>query len=130
MKYQQCVNCIFSNWYPNFKDVTLKSKIIKLSPEFVTYLKSDGIVLPDDEKIKYSNTLERYSDDDDDDWGSEANRSRPAMFPHLKVQVENAIRQLGGNVSLNLTGVHRVTLRGFLTTVPSNVQLSTKYVFY
>lgn len=98
MKHQQCVNCIFSNWYSNFRDVTFKSKVIKLSPEFVTYLKSDGIVLPDDEQVKYSNDLEGYSDsDDDEDWGksNQAESQSQSLFPELKVQVQRAIRQLG-----------------------------------
>jgi len=99
MKHQQCVNCIFSNWYPNFKDVTFRSQIIKLCPEFVTYLKSDGIVLPDNEEIKYSNDLEGYSDSDDDNgWDEVEPVHQTSMFPDLKVLVENTIKEMDGNV--------------------------------
>ena len=99
MKNQQCANCVFSSWYNNFKDITFKSKIIKLSPEFVEYLKSDGIILPDGEEVKYSNDLEGYSDtdgDDDDDEGWDYETSpQSSMFPDLKMEVENAITELG-----------------------------------
>ena len=101
MKSQQCTNCIFSNWYKNFKSITFKSKIIHLSSEFVDYLKKDGIILPDDEKVKYSNDLERYSDeedDDDDEWNDKSAVQNISMFPDLKIEVENAINILGKDV--------------------------------
>jgi len=99
MKRQQVVNCMFSNWYHHFKSVTFKSEIISLPPDFVLYLSSDGIVLPDEENVKYSNRLQTYSDDSDDDgcWDSETT-ARVSMFPELKVQVESAIDRLGGQV--------------------------------
>ena len=87
MRRQQINNCIFSNWYKNFKSVTFKSEVIPLSQEFVDYLTSDGIVLPDAEKSKYSNDLQSYSDSDDDDGWDDENSDTPPMFPQLKLQV-------------------------------------------
>jgi len=100
MKHQQCVNCIFSNWYNNFQEITFRSKVIKLPIEFIEYLKSDGIVLPDEEEIRYSNDLDGYSDTDDDDerWDDEVTTPRAPMFPALKAQVEVTIEELGGSV--------------------------------
>merc|ERR1712183_626354 len=98
MRRQQLVNCTFSEWYHNFKDMTFKSEIIPLPSIFIQYLSSDGIVLPDEENVKYSNTLHSYSDDSDDDsWDSEPT-SRASMFPELKEQVDSAIERLGGYV--------------------------------
>lgn len=99
MKEQQCKNCTFSNWYDNFKDVTFRSKVIELSPNFVVYLKSDGIVLPDAEETLYSNSLTGYSDSDSDDgWDEEISATRTSLFPDLKAKVESAIKELGGSI--------------------------------
>ena len=58
-----------------------------MSQEFVDYLTSDGIVLPDAEKSKYSNDLQSYSDSDDDDGWDDDTSDTPPMFPQLKAQV-------------------------------------------
>lgn len=40
------LNCNFSVWYPKFKNITIRSRVIPLSKEFVDYLKADNVVLP------------------------------------------------------------------------------------
>lgn len=98
MKRQNCINCIFSSWYHNFQRVTFKSKIIQLPVEFISYLTSDGIVLPDDDHVKYANDVEGYSDDDDDEWNDNVPATEGtslSSFPDLKKEVEDAIRDLG-----------------------------------
>lgn len=40
------LSCNFSVWYPKFKNITIRSRIIPLSKEFVDYLKADNVVLP------------------------------------------------------------------------------------
>lgn len=47
-------NCSFSSWYPNFKSVTFKSKIIPLSSEFIEYLNAEGIYLPEDGYVDHN----------------------------------------------------------------------------
>jgi len=42
----QIDNCDFSKWYPKYKKVSLKSRIIPLEEEFINYLNEDGIYLP------------------------------------------------------------------------------------
>jgi len=99
MKRQNCINCIFSSWYGNFKQITFRSKIIKLSCEFVEYLKSDGIVLPDLNAPTYSNELEGYSDEDDNvEWDEQERNVTIPEFPELQEEVEAAIKSLGGEV--------------------------------
>ena len=93
MKKQQCLNCIFSSWYHNFKNVTFRSKIIPLSSEFVHYLNSDGIILPDSEDAGYTNDLEGYSDDEE--WGHDDQPAVTPSFPDIKKQVDSAIKELG-----------------------------------
>merc|ERR1711936_1564515 len=101
MKRQQIDNCIFSNWYHRFKNVTFKSKIIKLPSHFVEYLKEDGIVLPDEQITRYSNSLQGYSDSEDEDGTNVLqveNQQCTSRFPELKKEVERSIYELGGNV--------------------------------
>jgi len=42
----QINNCDFSKWYPKYKKISLKSRIIPLEEEFINYLNEDGIYLP------------------------------------------------------------------------------------
>lgn len=40
--------CSFSSWYPRFKTVTFKSRIIPLPKAFIDYLNAESIYLPED----------------------------------------------------------------------------------
>jgi hypothetical protein len=40
----------FNNWYPKFKNISLKGCFIKLDSEVVKYLNSDRIFLPDEDE--------------------------------------------------------------------------------
>jgi len=94
-------NCSFSSWYENFRKVTIKSRIIPLSQEFVEYLLSDGIILP-----AGSYAEPKYDTNSDDDWGedevdwSKANGSEPKApsFPELEARIKSCIDELGGSV--------------------------------
>jgi len=48
MKIDQVLNCQINKWYPLFRKVTFKTKLHKLSQEFVDYLREDGIVIHED----------------------------------------------------------------------------------
>lgn len=99
MRRQNCINCIFSSWYDNFKRVTFRSKVIKLPMDFIDYLKRDGIVLPDADTPSYSNELEGYSSDEDREWNDQDGRSSDCPdFPELKQEVMQAIEELGKNI--------------------------------
>ena len=44
---QDIINCSFSLWYTKYRRLSPRARIIKPLPEeFITFLKSDGIVLP------------------------------------------------------------------------------------
>jgi len=40
------VKTSFDHWYPLLKDYTFESVYISLTPEFIEYLVSDGIIMP------------------------------------------------------------------------------------
>lgn len=109
----------FPLWYPLFSRHSIKSIVIPLPPRFVSYLESDGIVLPD--TISQGAIGEdRLSDDDEegaggvwrpsrrqqgghgDDAGASASASAPAPFDDLDAAIREAMEQLGGKVMVKL----------------------------
>merc|ERR1711936_1386043 len=102
MKRQQIDNCIFSNWYHRFKNVTFKSKIIKLPSHFVEYLKEDGIVLPDEQITRYSNSLQGYSDSEDEDGTN--------VFPKLNWSSPRDAAWISHNQSLKCSSFNDICL--------------------
>ncbi|XP_065661702.1 cell division cycle protein 123 homolog [Hydra vulgaris] len=96
---QQCINCIFSNWYNSFKDITFRSKVVRLSPDFIAYLKKDGVVLPSIEETRYVNDLDGYSDSDNEDWDTnDQDRTLAPCFSLIKNKVDKVIDYFGGSV--------------------------------
>ncbi|KAJ3190461.1 hypothetical protein HDU85_000759 [Gaertneriomyces sp. JEL0708] len=86
------MHCSFSSWYPIFSSVTLQSRIIPVSEDFIEYLNADGIFLPldgnglpqhgfsSDEEEESASSDERTSlDEESDKWRNEMlARFRPA----------------------------------------------------
>lgn len=56
---QDVINCSFSSWYKEFRNVTFRSKIYALPPTFIDYLNADNIYLPDDGYVLYRYQQER-----------------------------------------------------------------------
>ena len=100
MNKKRIDNCIFSNWYPVFKHVTFKSYIIKpLSQEFISYLNSDGIVLPANGDSTTRHEIQELSDDSE----SESSLVAEApFFPELQDQIDELIDRLGGIAFIKL----------------------------
>lgn len=95
----------------------IKSRIIPLSPQFINYIREDGIILADEDGAK--------SDDDDDEWESTPSTVRPLIhevesdsdsddvdeppkpppnqrFPDLHQLIKDKIAELGGAVAPKL----------------------------
>ncbi|KAL7553466.1 hypothetical protein ACHAWF_016748 [Thalassiosira exigua] len=124
--------CQFSSWYPSFRDVdaasirtnttkkkkrknvTIESVVVRpLPPEFIEYLLSDGVRLPDcatkvsscmndgsagggdDDDDRWASSSEDECDDDGDD-GSGAERPKKYSFPDLTDRIQSALTSLGG----------------------------------
>ncbi|CUS14849.1 unnamed protein product [Tuber aestivum] len=111
------LNCAFASWYTRYKSITPKARVIPLTPEFLAYLREDGIILPDDEDVPPPATATSGSDDeemsapshfppgaaedeeDDEDDGA----SNPTQrFPQLHSQIKQTIATLGGAVTPKL----------------------------
>ncbi|CAG2101466.1 unnamed protein product [Medioppia subpectinata] len=113
MLSKHVLNCGFSQWYSLFADISIDSKSMKLSDDFIQYLLSDGIVLPksgsdgnDDEIIEdhdwgddndHQNGFPRLPDgggDDSDGQSSGAEAAAPE-FPEMDAFMRSALDSLG-----------------------------------
>lgn len=80
------LNCSFSNWYDKFKDHTFKAEIIKPLPsQFLDYLASESIKLPNENKVE----LEINSDNEYSDWELEEEEEITTNF----LEVHETIKQ-------------------------------------
>ncbi|KAI0875080.1 D123-domain-containing protein [Hypoxylon argillaceum] len=111
------LNCSYDSWFPKYRVSCIKSRIIPLSPEFIDYIREDGIILADEDGIT--------SDDDDEEWESTPSTVRPPIhevesdsdsddmdeppklppnqrFPELHQLIKDKITELGGAVAPKL----------------------------
>jgi len=100
MKLEEVINCIFTNWYLRFKDITIESIAVPLSSSVCEYLLSDGVVLPDGDDYQRSNFASDEATDEEIDWEAETDRNTlvPPSFPDFEKEVTVGIEALGGSV--------------------------------
>ncbi|ESK94971.1 cell division cycle protein 123-like protein [Moniliophthora roreri MCA 2997] len=84
----------FSSWYPKFRDVSIKSTIIKpLSKDFRDYLNADGIFVPkgSEDELNKARIVEEEEAEEDDDEAEETQYS----FPELDAKIRETIVEYG-----------------------------------
>ncbi|KAI0901969.1 D123-domain-containing protein [Annulohypoxylon nitens] len=109
------INCSYDSWFPKYRTSCIKSRIIPLSPEFVDYIREDGIVLADDDGVEpeddecesapstFRPPVEEVDSDSDSDEEEEAPRLPPNQrFPELHQTIIDKIAELGGEVAPKL----------------------------
>ncbi|KAH8879877.1 D123-domain-containing protein [Thozetella sp. PMI_491] len=74
---EHILHCSYDYWFPKYRRSCIRSRIIPLTPEFIAYLREDGILLADDEP-------DTAQGDDDDDWEPAASSRDvpPPDIPH------------------------------------------------
>ncbi|KAK5107117.1 hypothetical protein LTR62_001707 [Meristemomyces frigidus] len=99
---QHILNCSYHSWYPKYKPITPKSRLIPLTSPFLDYLRADSIILPDDDVDQqqqtewdsdsgiFSKDEDEASDDDDVDILS--------GWHDLHATIGATIAELGGKV--------------------------------
>ncbi|KAJ1951694.1 hypothetical protein EC988_003963, partial [Linderina pennispora] len=93
----EVTNSMFSTWYPLLRHSTFKSAVLKpLAPEFLSYLQTDGIFLPDNEATpQYGSRIDAV--DSDSDWSDD----EPDVHVNLdstSAEIRSALKELGGSV--------------------------------
>ncbi|KAI1847827.1 hypothetical protein JX266_006322 [Neoarthrinium moseri] len=112
------LHCAYDYWFPKYRTSCIKSRIIPLTPEFVEYIREDGITLADEDG-------DGEGDDDDDvewegpttvsrvepeevDSDSESDDEAPAAlppnkrFPELHQLIQDKIAEVGGEAAPKL----------------------------
>ncbi|KAJ8294326.1 Cell division cycle protein 123 [Rhodotorula toruloides] len=109
--------CQFSHWYPLFKRISPKATVIRPIPQeddFVEYLESDGLFLPegsgpmglselsdsdsDDEPTSSSSSTASSTDGADDRPTRSPRQRRQFSFPHLDAEIRSALARYDGAV--------------------------------
>lgn len=114
----QIQNCSYDSWFPKYKGSSLKSRIIPLPQDVVSYLLEDGIVLADDDHFSQQNdddeewqsTGTSYgpqpssdsSDEDEEDETEEPRLPPNVRFPETHQLIKSTIAELGGAVAPKL----------------------------
>lgn len=92
---QQVLNCSFGSWYPKFRRVTPKARILSPLPDdFIKYLHADGIQLPNDSRLGHAGDDNSDQDSDVDDDGA----NDLFTFTQLDTEINDMIADLGGSV--------------------------------
>ncbi|KAL8890032.1 MAG: hypothetical protein Q9215_002764 [Flavoplaca cf. flavocitrina] len=103
------IHCSYHSWHPKYRSITPKARLVPLTAPFLTYLRSDGIILPpdeDDPNIDFSSTdtdsgiFSSTSTPTGSDSGSdtEPNPDPSTQWPELHQKIKATIAELGGNV--------------------------------
>ncbi|KAJ2613776.1 hypothetical protein EV177_002385 [Coemansia sp. RSA 1804] len=133
---EEVINCMFSSWYPKLQDATFKSEIIMpLEKNFLTYLLSDGVFLPDSEANPvFSGEFEEHgiSKYDDMEWSEEDEPTAGIDIESTTAEIRQVIKELGGTVFPRMNwssprdAVHMTTSDSLKCTNPSQIYLLLK----
>ena len=105
------LNCSYHAWYPRYRSITPKARLMALPPAFISYLRADGIVLPP-EPLQHANTSGDIDTDsgifsasdsqvgaDDDSSDEEDEESDPsAEWSAIHAWIQATIKELRGAV--------------------------------
>ncbi|KAL4780003.1 cell division cycle protein [Aspergillus varians] len=97
--YSHILHCSYDYWQPKYRALTPKSRIIPLTPAFVSYLHADGIVLPPENTPPTDDDhLDDFSDDPDAPEESDPSKE----WEEIHAQVKSTIAELDGKVTPKL----------------------------
>jgi hypothetical protein len=96
--YSHILHCSYHHWQPLYRNITPKSRAIPLSPAFVSYLRTDGIVLPpEDAPPTDDDNLDTFSED-----SSEEEPDPSTEWKEIHAQIKSTIADFGGKVTPKL----------------------------
>ncbi|KAH9217606.1 D123-domain-containing protein [Leptodontidium sp. 2 PMI_412] len=95
------LHCSYDFWHPKYRTSALKSRIIPLSPAFLSYLREDGIVLPS-ETPTFPPPSTYNNNSTSDGWDSDPTPDPSLAFSSIHQQIFSTIDELGGLVAPKL----------------------------
>ncbi|KAL6719653.1 hypothetical protein ACLMJK_001574 [Lecanora helva] len=91
------LNCSYHSWYPRYRALTPKARLIHLSPPFLSYLRADGIRLPlEPTPPRDQDVYESSSDGEDEEQEETEDPSQAWQDIHQKIK--DTIAELSGSV--------------------------------
>ncbi|KAL4938857.1 hypothetical protein BDV06DRAFT_46289 [Aspergillus oleicola] len=99
--YSHILHCSYDYWQPKYRALAPKSRIIPLTPAFVSYLHADGIVLPP-ENTPPTDSLDEALDDFEDDPDAPEEGDPSKEWPEIHAAVKSTIAELDGKVTPKL----------------------------
>lgn len=85
--------------HPRYKSFTLRSRIIPLTPTFLSYLREDGLWLPDEEPYHETKWSPKNADKPNDPaWEDESKPNDASAFADVHETIKDTIKELGGSV--------------------------------
>ncbi|KAK6421412.1 hypothetical protein LTR95_016822 [Oleoguttula sp. CCFEE 5521] len=97
------LHCSYHSWWPKYRTISPKARLIPLTQPFVEYLRADGIVLPDDEndgEVEWSDDSGVYTASDDQD--DEEVEDVAADWRPVHKSINDTIASLGGKATPKL----------------------------
>ncbi|KAH7377972.1 D123-domain-containing protein [Cadophora sp. MPI-SDFR-AT-0126] len=95
------LHCSYDFWHPKYRTSALKSRIIPLSPAFLSYLREDGIVLPS-ETPTFPPPATYTDHSTSDGWDEDPTPDPSLAFSSIHQQIITTISELGGLVAPKL----------------------------
>ncbi|KUI64520.1 hypothetical protein VM1G_00878 [Cytospora mali] len=144
------LHCSYDYWFPKYRTSCIRSRIIKLTPDFIEYIREDGIILSSDDgpsagdddddweptSTAYSRQTPEEPEEDSDDEEEDARPPRLApdqRFPEIHQAIKDTIKELGGEVAPKLNwsspkdaawiSAHQNTIK---CTTPNDIYLLLK----
>ena len=102
---QHIFNCSFNSWYPRYRRITPKTRLVRLSSSFLEYLEADGILLPPEGSKSLNSDVAVDSATADDSWtdGDPPESDDPSSaWPSIHEEIISTIKELGGSVTPKL----------------------------
>ncbi|KAE8450159.1 hypothetical protein EG329_006940 [Mollisiaceae sp. DMI_Dod_QoI] len=95
------LHCSYDYWHPKYRSSTLKSRIIPLTPAFLSYIREDGIVLPP-ETSTFAPPPTYNDNSTSDGWDEDPDPDPSLQFPEIHQQIKDTIAELGGLIAPKL----------------------------
>ncbi|KAI9718880.1 MAG: hypothetical protein M1812_003764 [Candelaria pacifica] len=99
------LHCSYHYWHELYRPITPKARLIPLTPSFLSYLRSDGIILPSDSPppTPWSDSDSGvFSSQEDDTSDSDTEEDPSINFREIHQQIKDTILELGGKVAPKL----------------------------
>jgi len=90
------LHCSYENWYPKYRSLALKSRLIPLTTAFLDYLREDGLWVPDDEPWQETPWSSEHADKiEDPAFLSPEKPNDVSLFQDIHEKIKNTISEVG-----------------------------------